>query len=161
MCIYSTAYGSHNTNVNTGSRLPLDRPNNEYPTSKNDRWPYDSKYFLPDSDLSYGNTQEGNKQGCTAANTYREYVPTGRTKVSYITIMDQKRLTMEQCMRGCCDKGPVTCQYAWIFERQCIHIGCTQEDSGLCKPLKFSRQGLNSLYVEVNHYGSDSLSTGE
>lgn len=150
--------------MNLGSRNPYppDQPNYDIPSSKYDSWPYDSKYYLPDRDQSNVNTQEG--EGCTATNTYRGYVPTGRTKVSYITIVDEEKVTTEQCMRECCDKGPEKCQYAWTFQGQCILIGCTQEDNGLCEPIKFLRQGLDSVYVEVSSDGSDisdTLSTGK
>ena len=131
------------------------------PKQSSDRlssWPFNTNKD-EDSRQSNGNpwsllTDSGNEQEivnaqfeCKLAKIYRSTIPTGRTLMS--NIETTKLTTPEACIQACCDRGPESCQYAWMFAKKCFLIGCDEEKENLCEPLQFDKPGIESTYYKV------------
>lgn len=148
-----TGYCNHNVNTGNRFRFPFFNRESNRPSTANDRWSDNSNTNIPDTDQGVIYEQEDSKAACTVVKTYDGYVPTAKTKVSFINAFEAEKVTVDQCVQACCEKGSLVCQYAWIIDKKCILIGCTQDESELCSPIEFSHSSLQSVYIQVSSKG--------
>lgn len=100
---------------------------------------------------------------CDIGDVFSASIPTGQTKVDFISAFIISGLSGKQaiarCISQCCKLGPDKCQYAWLFTGKCFTVGCTEEGADKCVPLSVPSI-KSSIYVQIQRSSSSHQQAG-
>ena len=60
-------------------------------------------------------------------------------------------LSADECISQCCSLGPERCQYLWVLKSTCIAVACEKSKMSSCFPQKAVSNGMQSVYVSMEH----------
>ena len=67
-------------------------------------------------------------------------------------ILSRDNISLHECLTLCCNEGPTSCRYVWLFEGHCVGMPCVTNKTA-CAPQTI--QGLPSTVVSV-YYNNNS-----